>query len=55
VECVKENKCKVLIIVHSHAKKCAAELQHNLNHRYEVYGFIQTGATSTGIITVTVY
>jgi hypothetical protein len=52
---VKENKRKILIIVHSHAKKCAAELRHNRNHRYEVSGFIQTGATSIGIITVTVY
>jgi hypothetical protein len=41
---------KVMIIGDSHAKKCAAELCHNLDHRYEVCGFIKPGARSNEII-----
>jgi hypothetical protein len=41
---------KLIIIGESHAKKCAAELCHNLDHRYEVCGFIKPGARSNEII-----
>jgi hypothetical protein len=41
---------KVMIIGDSHAKKCAAELRHNLDRRYEVYGFIKPGASSNEVI-----
>jgi hypothetical protein len=41
---------KVMIIGDSHAKKCAAELRHNLDRSYEVCGFIKPGARSKEII-----
>jgi hypothetical protein len=41
---------KVMIIGDSHAKKCAAELRHNLDRRYEVCGFTKPGARSNEII-----
>jgi hypothetical protein len=34
----------------SHAKKYAAELHHNIDHRYEVWGFIKPGARSNELI-----
>jgi hypothetical protein len=40
----------VLLIGDSHAKKCALDLRHNLNHNYEVCGFIKPGALSSEII-----
>ena len=50
VKSVGKSKHKVLIIGDSHAKKCAAELQHNLDLRYEVSGFIKPGPTTSEII-----
>jgi hypothetical protein len=47
---VKTNDDKVLLISNSHAKKCALELHHNLDHNYEVSGFIKPGALSSEII-----
>jgi hypothetical protein len=41
---------KVLIIGDSYAKKCVTELRHNLDHRYEVCGFIKPGARTSEII-----
>jgi hypothetical protein len=46
----KKSGHKVLIIGHSHAKKCVAELRHNLDSRYEVSGFIKPGAMTREII-----
>jgi hypothetical protein len=41
---------KVLITGDSHAKKCATELHHNVDLRYEVRGFIKPGARTSEII-----
>jgi hypothetical protein len=41
---------KVLITGDRHAKKCATELRHNLDHRYEVCGFIKPGARNSEIM-----
>jgi hypothetical protein len=40
----------VLLIVDSHAKKCASELRHNHDHNYEACGFIKPGSLSSEII-----
>jgi hypothetical protein len=53
MESVKRNKHKVLIIGDSHTRKCAVELRHNLDHRYEVSGFIKPGATTQEIVKTT--
>jgi hypothetical protein len=47
---VKTGGYKVLLIGDSHAKKCALDLRHNLDHSYEVCGFIKPGASSSEII-----
>jgi hypothetical protein len=44
-----------LVIRDSHARKCAIELRHNLDNRYEVSGFIKPGATTQEIIKSTEY
>jgi predicted phosphodiesterase len=41
---------KVLIFGDSHAKKCALELRHKLEHKYEVRGFIKPGAVTRKIV-----
>jgi lysophospholipase L1-like esterase len=46
----KKSDLKILIIGDSHAKKCAAELRHNLDSRYVVSGFIKPRATTSEII-----
>jgi hypothetical protein len=47
---VKTGDYKVLLIGDCHAKKCALDLRHNLNHNYEACGFIKPGALSSKII-----
>jgi signal recognition particle GTPase len=46
----KEGKHKVLIVGHSHARKYATNLQHNLGKNYKVTGFIKPGAQMREII-----
>jgi hypothetical protein len=47
---VEKKKHKVLIMGDSHAKKCALELRHKLDHKFEVCGFIKPGTVTSKII-----
>jgi hypothetical protein len=50
VRSVGKSEHKVLIFGDSHAKKCALELCHKLDHKYEVHGFIKRGCVTSEII-----
>jgi hypothetical protein len=41
---------RVLLLGHSHARKCASDLQHNLGHHFEVKSFVKPGATMEEIV-----
>jgi U3 small nucleolar ribonucleoprotein component len=47
---VEKEKHKELIMGDSHAKKCALELRHKLDHKSEVCGFIKPGTVTREII-----
>jgi len=42
---------KIVILGVSHARGCASEVQHNLDHTFEIQGIMKPGANLEGIIT----
>ena len=46
---VRNSMHKVLIVGHSHARGCAAEVKLKLNTDYEVVGFVNPGSTMKAI------
>jgi hypothetical protein len=48
-EDVNKMKHKVLLILDSHAKKCAAELRNNLDSRYETSGTVKPVAKTNSL------
>jgi len=42
---------KIVILGDSHARGCASEVQHNLDHTFEIQGIVKPGANLEGIVT----
>ena len=43
-------KNKIIILGDSHARGCASEVQHNLDHTFEIQGTVKPGANLEGIV-----
>jgi RNase H-fold protein (predicted Holliday junction resolvase) len=46
-----KKKTKIVILGESHARGCASEVQHNLDHTFEIQGSVKPGANLEGIVT----
>jgi hypothetical protein len=41
---MEQKQHKVVILIHSHARRCATEVKHLLNNNFEVFGFVNPGS-----------